>query len=149
MHIKIIAKSVGRFLSMFFLGLAMSLTASSLMDIYYFFVRLKYSSGQDSLRLWLIGGVVLGILLGIGTSILAIKRTLQPQNLQLYTLIFLRFLATVLLTIGFVLMFWNYYKFDYFRLKDAGPTGLMVGLMVALWDLSSKISTHLNNKPEN
>ncbi len=147
MYIKTILKSFGRFISTLLLGTIISLMASSLLDIHYFFVRLKYTSGLDSLQKWLIGGVIAGISFGIVSSTMKLKRSLQPKNFQLFVLVFLRFLITAASTTTIVLAVWNYYKFDYFRLKDAGPMALTVGVILGLWDLSSHISSHIDKKP--
>ncbi|MBI4853394.1 MAG: hypothetical protein HY819_16495 [Acidobacteria bacterium] len=116
--------------------------ASSLADIHYFFIRLRYTSGLDSLKQWLVGGIILGVLAGIISSVVLLKHNQQRKNFQLFSLIFLRFLITLASTSAIVLAIWNYYKFDYFRLKDAGPIAITVGVILSLWDLASHISTY-------
>lgn len=145
--IKNILKSLGRFISLLLLGMVISLIASSLLDIHYFFVRLRYTSGVDSLKSWLIGGLMIGVLVGAISSVLVLKRSLQPKTFQLISLVFLRFLIIALSVDAISLTIWNYYKFDYFRLKDAGPMAIAVGLILGLWDLSSHISSHFNKQP--
>lgn len=142
MYIKTIIKSFGRFLGILLMGMVISLMASSLADIHYFFIRLRYTSGLDSLKQWLVGGIILGVLAGIISSVVLLKHNQQRKNFQLFSLIFLRFLITLASTSAIVLAIWNYYKFDYFRLKDAGPIAITVGVILSLWDLASHISTY-------
>lgn len=146
MSIKTITKSIGRFTSIFLMGMATSLTASSLMDIYYFFIQLKYTSGLNSLKLWLIGGTLLGIILAVISNVLSLRTYKQPKDIKLLSILLLRSLLTIILTMVFVLMIWNYYKFDYFRLKDAGPTGLLTGLIFGFIDFLNNTSISRNKE---
>jgi hypothetical protein len=144
--LKEIIKAIGRFISMLLLGTVVSLMASGVLDIHYFFIRLRNTSGLDSLKSWLISGIVIGIIVAIVINVLALKNTSQPKDAKLFSLIFLRFVIAATTVTAITLTIWNYYKFDYFRLKDAGPVALAVGLIWAMWDLSSHITKYINQK---
>lgn len=145
--IKQILKSIGRFISILLLGTVISLMASGVLDIHYFFIRLRNTSGLSSLKSWLISGIVAAIVISIVLSVLALKNTSQPKDIKLISLVFLRFLISGISIVAITLTIWNYYKFDYFRLKDAGPVALTVGLILAMWDLSSHITKYIKQKP--
>lgn len=141
--IKQILKLIGRFIAVLFSGTVVSLTASGILDIHYFFIRLKNTSGLPSLQQWLIAGLVIGLIIGIAKSLQILKRSKQPKDIKVIILLVLRLLITTSLVTGVFLATWNYYVFDYFRLKDAGPVALTVGLILALWDLSKTMTNNM------
>ena len=72
--IKQILKLIGRFIAVLFSGTVVSLTASGILDIHYFFIRLKNTSGLPSLQQWLIAGLVIGLIIGIAKSLQIFNR---------------------------------------------------------------------------
>ncbi|MBK7996130.1 MAG: hypothetical protein IPK14_22960 [Blastocatellia bacterium] len=98
--IKQTLKLIGRFIAVLFSGTVVSLTASGLLDIHYFFIRLRNTSGLPSLQQWLVAGLVIGLIIGIVKSLRILKRSKQAKDIKVIVLLTLRLLITASLVTG-------------------------------------------------
>ena len=141
-------RTVLRYILITIIGMSASLMASAIFEIIIIYSRYGYENRIRDMSVWIIVSGVLGILIGILFNMIIQRRSISQRETKSITLALVRTTIIILSLIGIFVTIWYYYSVDYFRLRDAGPISLIVGLIFGLWDLLIRISSPITNRIE-